>query len=944
MDQLLAHAKTDLDKAECLAEQTTSLSSIGNFIKAIETANRGLAYFDKAIPDDPEAADTKRRRLMAAIAQEMNVWETILHMPFTTDRRSKIELKFYSELIPDLYMSGLVPHLYLSAAQSTQHCLEGGMDESVIYSFSIMGLQLGEQEEFEQAFKYEDLARDLSAKYPNTFGATRGMNGIVWCNAHSRSHPREIVDYCLRSIQCGKNCGDLYNAGLSYGPLMWNLQVQGENLAAIEEYAKECLQFSNRYHLSFSVGLAEAMQAGWVNPMKKGYSPVPMEEKLREWKVANHVASAGSYYVHLALTHYYFGDHAEAERCLKAVRGYLTGLTDNVLKRQWYVFRVLNSLKLYERGLRFEGKEELMEEIGPLIGKVETWTTLGPLLRPYLAFIRAEVERVAGQPREARNLYLDAVSVAHELEYTFLEGHLNECLGELLRETGFRGERMYFVEAARLYRKCHAERKEIELIERHPGYFEDDREVHIPVTAEPSLALLPDLDVEYLVKSSLAISAEIELESLLKKIMTVVIEDSGAQHGYLVIEEEGDLWVRAESHVAEHHTPRTLNRKVDEIDDICKAVVRYVYRTGEKMIFSNASTECPLRGSPDCQNNHMRSLLCLPILKQAKMVGILYLENRLFDSVFTPERTQLIELLTSQTAISLENARLIREIREAERTLMDAMNREQFLANLVRNASVAVMAGYPDGQVGISNLAFQILTGYEEKELNDLSWNASLTPPEWRQLESEKLLELRKTRAAVKYEKEFSRKDGTRVPVELVVHPFFDTCGNIVQYYSFITDITERKRSEADIRRLNESLANRAADLEASNKELEAFSYSVSHDLRAPLRSMEGFSQALTEDYGNMLDEVGRDYLRRIQNSSTLMAELLEDLLRLSGITRAEMKRDRVDLSQLAHEVCSELRKENPERRVEVRISSGLVDHGDSKLLKSVLRYLLDNA
>ncbi|MDX9821909.1 MAG: AAA family ATPase, partial [Syntrophales bacterium] len=214
LNELLRHAKTDLDKAECLAEQTTSLSSIGNFIKAVETANRGLAYFGKAIPENADEADKRRRALMTEIAAKgIDVWNAILNMPFTSDRRSRIELAFYSELIPDLYMSGLVPQLYLSAAQSTQHCLAGGMDESVIYSFSIMGLQLGEEGQFPAAFKYEDLARDLSAKYPNTFGATRGMNGIVWCNMHSRSHPREIVDYCLKAIQCGKNCGDLYNAG-----------------------------------------------------------------------------------------------------------------------------------------------------------------------------------------------------------------------------------------------------------------------------------------------------------------------------------------------------------------------------------------------------------------------------------------------------------------------------------------------------------------------------------------------------------------------------------------------------------------------------------------------------------------------------------------------------------------------------------------------------------
>jgi predicted ATPase len=125
LDTLLSHATDDLDRA-ALAEQTTSLSSIGNFIKAIETANRGLNYFDKAIPDDSEKAVKRTTELMMQIhGDNEDVWQKILNMPFTQERRSKIELAFYSELIPDLYMSGLVPQLYLSAAQSTLHCLQG---------------------------------------------------------------------------------------------------------------------------------------------------------------------------------------------------------------------------------------------------------------------------------------------------------------------------------------------------------------------------------------------------------------------------------------------------------------------------------------------------------------------------------------------------------------------------------------------------------------------------------------------------------------------------------------------------------------------------------------------------------------------------------------------------------------------------------------------------
>ncbi|OGU17855.1 MAG: hypothetical protein A2076_15085 [Geobacteraceae bacterium GWC2_53_11] len=669
LSRLLDHAASDLDKAECLAEQTTSLSSIGNFSKAIETANRGLAYFHKNIPESPEEADARRTELMTEIAMQGDVWQTILNMPFTRERQRKIELAFYSELIPDLYMSGLVPQLYLSAAQSTQLCLAGGMDESVIYSFSIMGLQLGEQEKFDLAFRYEDLARGLSAAYPNTFGATRGMNGIVWCNMHSRSHPRQIVDYALKAIQCGKSCGDLYNAGLSYGPLMWNLQIQGGDLALIEEYTRECLHFSRRYHLSFSVGLAEAMQAGWVAPMQNGYTVVAMEDRIRQWEQDNHVASAGSYFVHLALTHYYFGEHDQAQASLDEVQKYLSGLTDNVLKRQWYVFRVLNALRKFTAaGRDSEAWDLLMTRLRPLIEKIETWATLGPLLKPYLALLYAELERSRGNFREARGLYLDAIDAAHKEQYVFLEGYLHECLGNLLIDSGHSSEYIYFAEAARLYRQCGAQRKELSLREQHPEYFKERRRGYTHFEPDYSAAL-PNLDVDYLMKSSLAISAEIVQDSLLEKIMNVVIESSGAQHGYLLMLDNGSLFVRAESHVTGNLAVRTMDQHLDDTEEICKSIVRYVQRTGERVILDSASREGMFKDNPEVQELCLRSVLCLPVIRQSIMTGVLYLENRLSEAVFTPDKAQMTELLTSQAAISMENARLLDEMKNVEEAL-----------------------------------------------------------------------------------------------------------------------------------------------------------------------------------------------------------------------------------------------------------------------------------
>ncbi|HEY8038076.1 MAG TPA: AAA family ATPase [Methylobacter sp.] len=674
LNHLIEHAVSDLDKAEALAEQTTSLSSFGNFNKAIVTANRGLAYFSKSIPEQPEPARQRMLALMAKIEQQGDVWTAILHMPFTQDRKSKIELAFYSELIPDLYMSGLVPQLYLSAAQSTLHCLQGGMDESVIYSFSIMGLNLGEQGKFEQAFLYQDLAHDLCEKYPNTFGATRGMNGIVWCNMHSRSHPAEIVDYCHKAIQCGKNCGDLYNAGLSYGPLMWNLQVQGKNLRLVEETAEECLNFSRKNQLSFSVGLAEAVLAGWVAPMTPDYQPVDMSETLARWEADNYVSASGSYFALLGFAQHYLGDYAAAAVSLQTVERYLHGLTDNVLKRLWYVFRIINRLR-WPEGADWPTLEA---EIAPLLAELETWASLGPLLKPFLAFIHAEIALARNQIRDARNLYLDAIAIAQAQNYGLLTGHLYEMLADVLTAGNLGDAELYYGAARRMYRMCRAERKSARLQERHPYTDSDDtvRSEKSVVIGTP--ATLPNLDFNYLIKSALALSAEVDLNRLMQKIMTVVLESSGAQHGYLLIKEADDLLVATESHVGKKHIVNRRHLNLNQTsDNISRAIVNYVLRTRKKVLLHNAMAEGEFQNTPEVQALKLRSVLCLPVIKQNELIGLLYLENRLSTGIFTAEKTDMTELLTAQAAISLENARLLEQTRQAYTKLQE--NQEHML-------------------------------------------------------------------------------------------------------------------------------------------------------------------------------------------------------------------------------------------------------------------------
>jgi PAS domain S-box-containing protein len=297
-----------------------------------------------------------------------------------------------------------------------------------------------------------------------------------------------------------------------------------------------------------------------------------------------------------------------------------------------------------------------------------------------------------------------------------------------------------------------------------------------------------------------------------------------------------------------------------------------------------------------------------------------------------------ISLSPLHTEIGMLISAAIRDITERKRA-------EKKFRGLLESAPDAIVVVDKAGIIQLVNSQTEKMFGYERAEI--IGTNIELlVPKRFRkrhvQHREDYYLEHPVRPMGAGLELYGVRKNGSEFPVEISLSPLETEEGVLVS--AAIRDVTQRKLYEADIQKLNEELNQRASQLEAANKELESFSYSVSHDLRAPLRSIDGFSHVLLEDYGDQIPEEARGYLERVRNAAQRMANLIDDLLKLARITRSPLQARFINISKIVEEIASGLEEQQPERKVDFSIAPDLMVEGDPHLLHAALENLIGNA
>ena len=295
-----------------------------------------------------------------------------------------------------------------------------------------------------------------------------------------------------------------------------------------------------------------------------------------------------------------------------------------------------------------------------------------------------------------------------------------------------------------------------------------------------------------MIKLSQAVSGEIVLDKLIDVLMRTAIEQAGAERGLLILPRGAESWIEAEARTGGDTIFVQLRDEAVTSAVLPESVLHYVLRTRETVVLDDAAAQPPFATDPYIHQCQVRSILCLPLVNQTKLIGVLYLENNLAPPVFAAARIAVLKLLASQAAIALENARLYR----------DLAAQEAKIRRLVDANIIGIYIWDFDGRIVEANDAFLSMVGYDRQDLASgrVRWT-DLTPPEWNDRLERAVADLKTLGTVQPFERDYFTKDGSRVPV-LIGSTAFEETGN--HGVSFVLDLTQRKRAERALRESEE--------------------------------------------------------------------------------------------------------------------------------------------
>jgi len=855
---VLQTANTLLDKSKVYSLRLQANSSQN---KLVETVSIGLSILELigiVFPTEPSPLDIEHSLAevkSALAARGIKDVADLVDLPDMTDPEKLAAMDFMFNMNHACYVTS--PALFtLMVTKMVSLSVEYGNAPLSTRAYATYGIVLcGLVEDIDGGYQIGQLALKLIEKF-NAKELKSSIFFFVNCFIrHWKEHVRETLMPFLEGYRIGLEIGDLHFAAWNIHSHCYLAYYSGKELPELERDMEKAsvaiTQIQQKHilerHKTYWQAVLNLIGKSEHNCRLIGenYDEETMRQVFLELNDRNALCEM---YLQKLILCCIFQEYPQAIENAIAAAEYVGNTVATINFAVFHFYDSIAWLAIFDDDPLKQ--PQILDRVAHNQQKMEHWAHHAPMnyLHKYY-LVEAELTRVLGQDKDAREYYDLAISLATENEYINEVALANELAGRFyLGRNQKHIASHYLVDAYYAYQRWGALAKLKDLETRYPQFLNAklsrDRGV-FPTVSTTNGRSGEALDLATVMKASQTISSEILLDELLKKSLKISMENAGAQTGFLILETAGELSIAAQGSIGQ--SPRSANDpaevKVDRATPVATStqlpisLLNYVARTREDVVLADAGCEGIFATDPYIIHNQPKSILCTPIIHQCQLIGLLYLENNLTTDTFTPDRLEILKLLSAQAAISIQNAQLYVALRENERRLTQFLEAMPVGVFVVDAKSQPYYANQTAQQIlgkGIVNQSTttQLTETYQVYQAGTDRFYPTDEQPIVRALQGESItisdLEIRQA-------------DKT-IPLEVSATPVFDEQGQIVYAIAAFTDITQRQRAEAEGIQFAQELALKNIALEQAKDELSEYSLTLEHKV---LERTQELSQTL---------------------------------------------------------------------------------------------------